>query len=194
MAEKRYTLQAPAAHMAGMSVQCEITGNLVRIGDDGLLPNLTEAQAQAFSACGYLAVEGREILELRFKADFYARATAAFTSAEDEVISAIRAARAAGMPEVEVDEVLRLAGRPHQTVLPGAAELAPIEKKAAEPAVEKKAEAPAEKKAVEPAEKKPGKKTLSEALQIQKPAEAQPELAPAAPDGEPSPPPDAPKE
>jgi hypothetical protein len=98
-------------------------------------------------------------LALRNVADAYARAAAAFATAEDAAAAAIRAARADGVPEDDIGEILSAAGKEQQTVLPGPADIAgpaPAAPKVPAPAVE-----PVAAKVEPAAEKKPGSRKLS---------------------------------
>jgi hypothetical protein len=106
-------------------------------------------------------------LALRNVADAYARAAAAFATAEDAAAAAIRAARVDGVPEGDIDEILSSAGKAQQTVLPPAAEIAgppPAAPKAPAPAVE-----PAAVKAEPVVEKKPGSRKLSTEPAVSRP-------------------------
>lgn len=181
---KRFTLKAPSAGMYGGAITCETTRSVLRISPDGLLTNLTEEQALEFLSSGWTAIEGRAVLELRKVSDVYARAAAAFATAEDAASAAIRAARADGVSEDVIGEILNEAGKAQQTVLPDAADIAgpaPEAPKVPAPTIE-----PPAPKGEAPAEKKPagGKKSLSAtALEAQaaKAAEAPAVEPPAAP-------------
>lgn len=189
--QKRFTLKAPSVGMHGGAITCETTRSVLRIGPDGLLTNLTEEQAIEFLASGWTAIEGRAVLDLRKVADAYARAAAAFATAEDAASAAIRAARADGVSEDAIGEILSEAGKAQQTVLPDAAEIAgpaPVAPKAPAPAVEPPA---AKDDAQAPEKKQPGgKKSLSASAQeaaakkaAEPPAEAPaPAVEPPAPD------------
>lgn len=199
---KRFTLKAPSVGMHGGAITCETTRSVLRITPDGLLVDLTEEQAIEFLGSGWVPVEGRAVLDLRRLADAYARSAAAFATAEDAAAAAIRAARAEGLSEESIGEILSSAGKAHQTVLPGAADIAgpvpAVEKKAPAPAVEPpapKVEPPAPKVDAPETEKKAGgKKSLSATAQesAAKKSDAAPAEAPA-PAVEP-PPPAAPQE
>ena len=179
---KRFTLKAPSVGMHGGAITCETTRSVLRITPDGLLVDLTEEQAIEFLASDWVPVEGRAVLDLRRLADAYARSAAAFATAEDAAAAAIRAARAEGLSEESIGEILSSAGKAHQTVLPGAADIAgPV------PAVEKKAPAPAVEPpapkvdAPETEKKAGGKKSLSATAQesAAKKSDAAPVEAPA---------------
>ena len=189
---KRYHLKAPSTALFGVAIQCEVTGRLLRVGEDGILGDLSEEQAAAFAACGFEPIEGRAVLDLRRLADAYARAAAAFATAEDAATAAIRFARLEGVEETAIEEILSSAGKAHQTVLPSPTEIAggvpAAEKKAPAPAVEPPA---AKDDAQAPEKKQPGgKKSLSASAQeaaakkaVEPPSEAPaPAVEPPAPD------------
>ena len=189
-AQKRLTLKAPNLRMAGSTIWCEVEKRLLHIDQNGLLPDLTDEQAAELLKCGYTLAEGQTLLEMRQKADAYAKAAAAFAAAEDATVGAIRAARADGVSEETLADIIKSAGKAHQTVLPDVSEIAPppAEKKAAPaPQAQASAAPPAEPPA---GEKKPGgKKTLSESIKAEPKPEGDPAPAPAAPPAEPAEPP-----
>ena len=167
-AQKRLVLKAPNLRMAGSTLWCEVEKRLLQIDRNGLLHDLTDEQAAELLKCGYTLAEGQTLLEMRQKADAYAKAAAAFAAAEDATVGAIRAARADGVSEETLADIIKSAGKAHQTVLPDVAEIAPLPVVEKKPAPAAAAAAPAEPPA---AEKKPGgKKSLSESIK----AEAKP--------------------
>lgn len=165
-AQKRLTLKAPNPRMADSTIWCEVEKRLLRIDANGLLPDLTDEQAAELLKCGYTLAEGQTLLEMRQKADAYAKAAAAFAAAEDATVGAIRAARADGVSEETIADIIKSAGKAHQTVLPDVSEIAPppaAEKKPADgpsPEVPPAPEPPAEKKSTG------GKKSSGESAKI----------------------------
>lgn len=131
--QKLLTLKAPNIRMAGGTIWCQVEKRILRIDEHALLHDLTDAQAAELLQCGYTLAEGQALLEMRQKANAYAATAVAFSVAEEAVVAAIQKARAEGVTEAELSEILKSAGRTAETVLPDISEIAPLPSKAAAP-------------------------------------------------------------